>query len=183
MEPGPAQGAPFRPAERGFCGLLKAQPRLRRITLKVQRDGRSFTVLNYRTALTMDGLASEAARQELQEFAFRAEPADGPQIPIEELSVDALDQARRIAMLSLVKHWGLEPRNPPQTSRRSNAPRGALRLLVGRYAAPEPVPGRLTPRYSSNFPAASSVAPPSASATTSAGASGSACQLTTPAAS
>ena len=37
-------GARFRPPERGFCGCQSSQKPTRRITLKVQRDGRSFTV-------------------------------------------------------------------------------------------------------------------------------------------
>src|SRR6476659_9556913 len=37
-------GARFRPPEAGFCGCQSSQKPTRRITLKVQRDGRSFTV-------------------------------------------------------------------------------------------------------------------------------------------
>jgi hypothetical protein len=37
-------GAPKRPAEQGFCGVSKLAMRLRRIALKVQRDGRAFPV-------------------------------------------------------------------------------------------------------------------------------------------
>jgi hypothetical protein len=37
-------GAPERPVEQGFFGLLKGKDQLGRITLKVQRDGRNVTV-------------------------------------------------------------------------------------------------------------------------------------------
>ena len=43
-------GALVCPAERGFFGLRKVEARLRRITLRVQRDGRQVTV-----TVTADG--------------------------------------------------------------------------------------------------------------------------------
>ena len=39
-----SSGARFRPSEAGFCGLSRLARPFRRITLKVQRDGRNFTV-------------------------------------------------------------------------------------------------------------------------------------------
>ncbi len=69
-------------------------------------------VLNYRTTLTASDLASDARRRELNQLAFDAETGDAPDVPFEELAVEPLDQARKVAMLSLLKHWELEPHQP-----------------------------------------------------------------------
>src|SRR5688572_5001903 len=56
------------PPERGFFGLSKVEARLGRITLKVQRDGRHFTV---DVASDGDGLVSHAGAALLAEAADR----------------------------------------------------------------------------------------------------------------
>ena len=63
-------GARERPVEQGFFGLLKVRrPRLGRITLKVQRDGRNVTV-----EVTSDGegLVSHAGSALLAQIADKS---------------------------------------------------------------------------------------------------------------
>ena len=65
-------------------------------------------VMNHRFPINRFDVPSEGAQKEMREAAFRPEsPTDGP-VPIGLFSLDAMEDNRRLSMLSLVKHWGLE---------------------------------------------------------------------------
>src|SRR6185295_9712264 len=64
-----SSGARFRPSEAGFCGFSKLANPFRRITLKVQHDGRSFTV---EVTADGEGLVSHAGTALLSQIADKS---------------------------------------------------------------------------------------------------------------
>ena len=65
-------------------------------------------VMNHRFPINRFDVPSEEAQKEMREAAFRPEsPTDAP-VPIGLFSLDSMEDNRRLSMLSLVKHWGLE---------------------------------------------------------------------------
>jgi hypothetical protein len=62
-------GARERPVKQGFCGLRSPKPRLGRITLKVQRDGRNVTV---EVASDGEGLVSHVGSALLAQIADKS---------------------------------------------------------------------------------------------------------------
>ena len=65
-------------------------------------------VMNYRFPLNRFDVPPQEAQKEMREAAFLPEsPTDAP-VPIGLFGLDSMDDNRRLSMLSLVKHWGLE---------------------------------------------------------------------------
>ena len=65
-------------------------------------------VMNYRFPINRFDVPPEEAQKEMREAAFLPEsPTDAP-VPIGLFGLDSMEDNRRLSMLSLVKHWGLE---------------------------------------------------------------------------
>ena len=65
-------------------------------------------VMNYRFLGNRFNLLSEETKREMIEAAFRPESATDNPVPIGLFTLDAMNDNRRLAMLSLVNHWGLK---------------------------------------------------------------------------
>ena len=85
------------------------------------------TVLNYRLPANRFHLLSEETRSEHLEAAMRPESATEKPVPVGLFDLDVMNRNRQLAMLSLLKHWGLECRQ------RTPDLRAIERLLAGRY--------------------------------------------------
>ena len=70
----------------------------------------SNIVMNYRFPLDRNRLSLEEAKDEMLQSMSQEESATASPVPIGLFTVDAMDEHRKLAMLSLVKHWGLELR-------------------------------------------------------------------------
>ena len=69
-------------------------------------------VINHRFPIDRLDLSLEEAQKEMMKAAFRPEsPTDAP-VPIGLFGLESMEDNRRISMLSLVKHWGLESHQP-----------------------------------------------------------------------
>ena len=66
----------------------------------------SNIVMNYRSPLT--ARSSEEAVREMIRTASSPESATAPPVPVALFTPERMQDARQIAMLSLLKHWGLE---------------------------------------------------------------------------
>ena len=65
-------------------------------------------VMNYRFPLSRFDVPPEEAQEEMREAAFLPESPTHAPVPIGLFSLDSMEDNRRLSMLSLVKHWGLE---------------------------------------------------------------------------
>ena len=65
-------------------------------------------VMNYRFPLNRVDVSTEEAQEEMMAAAFLPESPTDPPVPIGLFGLDSMDDNRRLSMLSLVKHWGLE---------------------------------------------------------------------------
>ena len=84
-------------------------------------------VMNYRFSHDRYDLRSEAARRKMAQAATQPESASAEPVPIGFFTHDAMNRNRTFAMMSLLKHWGLEcqQRTPDMTA--------IERLLAARY--------------------------------------------------
>ena len=67
-------------------------------------------VMNYRFPVNNYGLSLEEAQNEMMQDALQVEGATMSPVPIGLFTRDAMDENRKLAMLALLKHWGLELR-------------------------------------------------------------------------
>ena len=65
-------------------------------------------VMNYRHSLTGRDPRHPGALEEMARLAFEPEDDSAPLAPTSMFTPGSMEQARRIAMMSLVRHWGLE---------------------------------------------------------------------------
>ena len=65
-------------------------------------------VMNYRSSLTGQDPRRRGVRETVARFAFEPETDSSPLAPPHIFTLDAMQSARQIAMLPLVRHWGLE---------------------------------------------------------------------------
>ena len=65
-------------------------------------------VMNHRFLGDRVNVPSEETRREMMEAAFSSESASAEPVPIGLFTLDAMNDNRQLAMMSLVKHWGLE---------------------------------------------------------------------------
>ena len=70
----------------------------------------SNIVMNHRFRLDRNRLSLEEAKNEMVQAMLHEESATASPVPIGLFTVDAMDEHRKFAMLSLLKHWGLELR-------------------------------------------------------------------------
>ena len=84
-------------------------------------------VMNYRHPATTRDLRRPHAREEMVRAAFEPESETSQLTPARLFTPEAMQQARRIAMLSLLRHWGLECRQETPDFL------GIERLLAARY--------------------------------------------------
>ena len=84
-------------------------------------------VMNYRFSEPRFNMLSKVTQREMMQAAFSPESGTAEPVPLRLFNLEAMDDGRRIAMLSLVKHWGLECR---QTTPDISA---IERLLANRY--------------------------------------------------
>lgn len=67
-------------------------------------------VMNHRFPANRNDLSSEETRNEMMRAMLHQESAEANPVPIGLFTLDAMDKNRKLAMLSLVKLWGLELR-------------------------------------------------------------------------
>ena len=84
-------------------------------------------VMNHRFPASRNSLTLEETRNEMVRAMLHQESAEASPVPIGLFTLDAMDKNRKLAMLSLVKHWGLELRQ-----RTPDIP-AIERLLAHRY--------------------------------------------------
>ena len=65
-------------------------------------------VMHYRFPESRSDMLSEEANKEMMEAALRPERATDAPVPVGFFNLDSMDNNRKLSMLSLVKHWGLE---------------------------------------------------------------------------
>ena len=84
-------------------------------------------VMNHRFPANRNSLTLEETRNEMLRAMLHQESAEASPVPIGLFMLDAMDRNRKLAMLPLVKHWGLELRQ-----RTPDIP-AIERLLAHRY--------------------------------------------------
>ena len=65
-------------------------------------------VMNYRFPSDRFGLFSEETQKAMMQAGFQQESAAAEPVPIGSFTLDAMNQHRQLAMMSLLNHWGLE---------------------------------------------------------------------------
>ena len=84
-------------------------------------------VMNYRFAMTGRDPEDLGAREEMARLLFEPEDERAPLVPAHIFTLDVMQQARHVAMLSLVRLWDLECHQPTPDFG------GIERLLAARY--------------------------------------------------
>ena len=67
-------------------------------------------VMNYRFSGPRFDMLSEVTQREMMQAAFSLESGTAEPVPLPLFNIEAMDNSRQIAMLSLIKHWGLDCR-------------------------------------------------------------------------